>query len=568
MHAKAESSSSPPNPASTIILIADKDGIVNSALEGCTLATGTAPGESLSIEDLWSREVAEQILKSLRRTLRSRKHFSEEIYCRLDDRDSEFLYIAQGPTRVLLVARDLSAQGKALSAVQQLAYSDNLTGLPNREFLFRRLQEITDVQKLKQGRAAVICINIGQFDDSGYALNATQQDQVLQELASRLTRDLRGLNDLQDDNYSRCSIAARTDYRQFSIVLPDIEGGDDAEAVAERIICDLEQVLKVGSRTVNVQVAAGIALFPQDGTSPIPLFDNAAAAMEDARVSSEPRLRFHSGTVRLRSLQRQDLEIEIKTALERQEYTLNFLPILDARTRQPATIEALLRWPDAILGSQPTRKIVRVAERTGQIVEIGAWVFQHACEQLQIWHEGGHDNLRIAVNLSSQELASDKLAPRIARILDESNTDPTDVDIEINEQMLTKEALRGFKTLAALKSLGVRTVVDDFGIGACSLADLSQSPVAAVKIDNTFVAHLGTNERDSAACGAAIAMARELGIDTIAEGVETEEQAQILTQQGCQFLQGFLFGTPRTNAEFLGYLQSLPEEPSAGSTQR
>jgi EAL domain-containing protein (putative c-di-GMP-specific phosphodiesterase class I) len=337
--------------------------------------------------------------------------------------------------------------------------------------------------------------------------------------------------------------------------LPAIESGADAEAVVERLVADLQLPVAAGTRTICVQVAGGVALFPQDGTDPAALYENAAAAMEDARNTHGSRIKFHSGTVRLRSLQRQDLEVELQSALQREEYALNFLPIVDAETRKPTTIEALLRWPDAVLGSQSTRKIVRVAERTGQIVAIGAWVLRHACEQLQEWHKAGYKDLRVAVNLSSQELVTDGIIDRIAAVLKQTGTDPANLDIEIKEQMLTREALKGFATFKALKSLGVRIVVDDYGIGACSLANLSHSPIDAIKIDNTFVAHLASNERDQAACSAATAIAKNLGVDVIAEGVETEEQALILQQQGCRYLQGFLFCTPKTNEEFMQYLK-------------
>lgn len=537
-----------------MVLIVSQNGTIATVLEG--FEPGTAnDAKPLSIDDLWPAAVTEKVRNSLKRTVRNRKYHSEDITCPDRNLNSEFIYVAQGPDRVLLIVRDLSAQKQALSQAQQLAYIDEATGLPNREFMFRQLQKITDIQNLKEGRAAVICLHVGQIDDQGYALNSAQQEEMLRELAARLGKHLRGSNDLDEQDYERCSVAARTDFRQFGVILPAIENGADAEAVVERLVADLQMPVSAGSRTISVQVAGGVALFPQDGTDPAALYENAAAAMEDARNTHGSPIKFHSGTVRLRSLQRQDLEVELKSALEREEYALNFLPIVDARTRKPTTIEALLRWPDAILGSQSTRKIVRIAERTGQIVEIGAWVLRHACEQLQEWRKAGHSDVCVAVNLSSQELVTDGIVNRIADILEATGTDPSDLQIELREQMLTREALKGFAICNALKSLGVRLVVDDFGIGACSLATLSQSPIDAIKIDNTFVAHLTSNESDQAACAAATAMAEKLGIDVIAEGVETEEQARILHANGCNYLQGFLFCTPRTNSEIMQYLE-------------
>ncbi|MDH3373119.1 MAG: bifunctional diguanylate cyclase/phosphodiesterase [Gammaproteobacteria bacterium] len=499
------------------------------------------------------------IRDSLKRTVRSRQSHSVEI----EDPDTgllnEFIFVAQGRDRVLMIVRDLSEQKLALSRARQLAYMDDVTGLPNREFLFRELQKITDVQRLKEGRAAMICLHVGQFDDHGYVLNSAQQDEVLKELAARLTTHLRGSNDDSVTDYERYSVAARTDYRQFSVVLPYIESGEDAEAVVERLINDLAQPATVGARTVTVRACGGVALFPQDGMDPAALYENAIGAMEDARNDPSAPFKFHSGTVRLRTLQRKDLEVELKTALEHNDYALNFLPIVDAETGMPTTVEALLRWPETILGTQPTRKIVRVAERTGLILPIGQWVLRHACEQLQAWHRAGHTDVRIAVNLSAQELVSDGIAERIEKVLAETDTSPCDLDLEIKEHMLFREVLTDYATCKRLKALGIRIVVDDYGVGACSLAHLSQSPVGALKIDNTFVSSLETSDRDKAACAAAIAMAKELGLDVVAEGVETEFQAQVLRDHGCRYLQGFLFGTPMTDSEILRYLNAMAD---------
>ncbi len=542
-----------------LVLIVTQAGSVCSVLEAPeSLRDGlTSNADALSINDLWPAELTDRIHDSLKRAVRNRRSHSLEIENTAAGLANEFIFVPQGRDRVLVIVRDLSAQRVAFSRARQLAYTDDATGLPNREYLFNELRKITDLQRLKEGRAAMICIHVGQFDDHGYVLNLAQQDEVLKQLATRLTKHLRGSNDENATDYERYSVAARTDYRQFSVVLPSIESGEDAEAVVSRLVSDLKQPATVGARTVTVRACGGVALFPQDGMDPAALFENAIGAMEDARNDPSAAFKFHSGTVRLRTLQRKDLELELKSALDRNEYALNFLPIVEANTGTPTVVEALLRWPETILGTQPTRKIVRVAERTGLILPIGQWVLKHACVQLQAWHNAGHTNIRVAINLSAQELVSDGVAERIATILANTDTDPSNVDLEIKEHMLFREVLTDYATCKKLKALGVRIVVDDFGIGSCSLVHLSQSPVDAIKIDNTLVSNLASNDRDKAACAAAIAMARELGIEVVAEGVETEIQARILRDQGCHYLQGFLFSTPMTDSETMNYLNSV-----------
>lgn len=544
--------------AGYLILICSQGGTIHRVVEAeATVRDELAASSSTpTIDDLWPEALTGRIRDSLKRALRSRQSHSVELENPADSTTSEFIFVVQGPDRALMIVRDLSEQKQSLALARKLAYTDDVTGLPNREFLFRELLKITDVQRLKEGRAAVICLRIGQFDDHGYALNSTQQDEVLKQLAARLTANLRGLNDDSGNDYERYSVAARTDYRQFCIVLPSIESGEDAEAVVTRLVEDLKQPITVGNRTVALQACGGVAIYPQDGTDPAALFENASGAMEDARHNSSMPFKFHSGTVRLRNLQRHDLEAELKSTLERNEYALNFLPIVDAASGVPVTVEALLRWPDTLLGSQPTRKIIRVAERTGLILPIGQWVLRRACEQLGVWHSSGHWDLRIATNISSQELVSDGIAERIEQVLDETGTDPRHLDVELKEHMLLREVLTDFSTCRELKELGIRIVVDDYGVGACSLAQLSQSPVDAIKIDNSIVANLEVSDRDKAACAAAIAVANKLDLDVVAEGVETEKQAQFLRDHGCKYLQGFLFSTPMNEGEAESYLNT------------
>lgn len=567
---KAQESNSASMSEGNTVLVVSQNGIICSIIEASVELRTQYESESgdLLIDKVWPESVASCIRQAVRKVIRTRQSYGERLDDPTDGRSYEFIYIAQGPDRAMMIVRDQSDQQVALTRVHKLAFTDEATGLPNREFLLGELQKITDMQRLKEGRAALICIHVGQFDDHGWALNSSQQDEILKVLASRLTQHLRGTNDDDEEDYERYSVAARIDFRQFGIVLPSIESGEDAEAVVKRLITDLSEPVTTGARTVSVSPKFGVALFPQDGTDHASLFQNSAAAMNDARNDPASSFKFHSGTVRLRTLQRQDLEVELRTALENEDYALNYLPIVHASNGQPVTLEALLRWPDTVLGTQPTRKIVRVAERTGLIIPIGEWVIRSACNQLQQWRTAGFDEIRIAINLSSQELVSDGIVERIARILDETGVEAGNVDIELKEHMLFREVLNDYATCRQLKTLGMRMVIDDYGIGACSLAHLSQSPADAIKIDNSFVQNLEASNRDRAACAAAIAMANELGIEVIAEGVESEQQANILRDIGCRFLQGFYFSKPMDHGAASTYLSACNTALQSGGVIR
>ena len=519
------------------------------------------------IEVLWPDELVTMIRKDIRKVLRNRQFQIEKFEDSHNGRQYEFVFVAQGRDRVLIVARDISEQQDAMSRMHSLAYTDKITGLPNREYLCNQLSELTDNLHLKGGRAALICIEINDMDLATNSSGKKNQDEILSELALRLTGSLRGANQPGEGNEERYSIVARLDFRQFAVVLPDIETGTDAAGVASRLSDALQLPIKIGTREIGLPVSVGIALFPQDGADAKMLIENACAAMEDAKSSQSERQKFHSGTLKVRALQRQDLVLEMQAALDQEGFSLNFQPIVRAADRNVTTVEALLRWPQAVLGSRSIQEVISLAEYTGLIIRLGEWVLRRACEQLHDWHNSGHPELRLAVNLSAQEFSRSDLAQRIAAIIDESAVEPRFLDFEINEHVLFRDAMRDFAMCRQLKELGARLAVDDFGTGACSLANLSRSPVDAVKIDGSFVAHVVSNANDQEACAAATAMAHKLNLEVTAESIETVEQATLLQQLGCDYLQGFLFFQPSSASEFGVYLDHVPVVDKGGENK-
>jgi diguanylate cyclase (GGDEF)-like protein len=524
---------------SNLAVIVSGDGAVEDILQGDDVSVSPA-----HIDAMWPPALTERIRRNLRRTLRSRQFFSEDV--KLDDlsQTNEFIYVAQGRDRVLLIVRDASQQASAVSRMQRLAYVDDVTELPNREFLLDELGQIVDEQRIKEGRAAVICVHIDEIEEHRNAFGLGQLQAILREIGSRLKVELRAPNVSAEPDPERRSVVARMDYRQFAVVLPSIQGGEDAESVAERLTARLQEPILVNNTAIKIRACAGIALLPQDGNDAATLCENATAAMEDARSSDGSGVKFHSGTVKLRTLQRQDMELELRTALDRDEFDLNYLPVVEAATGRVRGVEALLRWPESIVGSQSTRKVISLAERTGLILPIGDWVLRTCCAQLRAWHDAGLEDLRLSINLSVQEFARPDLVDRIAGALATSGLQPHNIDVEITERLLCRDAVSGYEVCRALRSLGVGLVLDDYGIGACSLAELARSSVDTLKVDNTLVAQLGKSERSQAACDAAISLAHALNLKVVAEGVETAEQKKILTRLGADMLQGFLFSQP------------------------
>ena len=538
-----------------LALVLSGDGSVCSVLHS---SVDVAPNES--IDALWSPIVCQRIRDSLQRALRNRRFLSEEL--ELDDsgQSAEFTFIVQGRDRVLMISRDTSRRSRNVEQLRHLAYRDEVTDLPNRQYFLHELQKAVEHQQLREGRAAVICCHIDELDSQHGAVGVGHHDDIFRELGARLVHELRGVNrGLDDQDFERKSVIARTDFQRFSIVLPQIEVGADAESVAERLALVLQAPVDLAGKAFHVGVHSGISLFPQDGTDAETLFSNAVAATEEARTGSGGDVSFHSGTLKLRTLQRQDLEVELRSALERGAFTLNYLPIIHAETGKLRAVEALLRWPESVMGSHATSKVIGLAERTGLIVPIGEWVLRESFDQLVSWQAAGQPELRLAVNLSMQEFSRKEIASRMAALMLQIGVQPSSIDLEITEKMLSRDAVSGYRAIDALKALGASLVVDDFGTGACSLAQLAHSPVDGIKIDNSLVNGIETCKQDLAACAAAVSSAHALGLTVVAEGVETEGQAELLRQQGCDFLQGFYFSHPLSASDMREFVLAAGE---------
>ncbi|MEL6950631.1 MAG: phosphodiesterase [Pseudomonadota bacterium] len=525
------------------VLVMTGTGRLSSVLEpGDAWAAGSG-GPSVRASDMWPGAGGKAVGALIRRAIKARRSQVSRVDLIPRLPDMECLCVPQGRDAALLVIRDLSGGAADLERMRRLAFEDPTTGLPNRQQFFEDLEKVVGIQGLREGRSAVLSVHLGRIEDNVPGLSSFQQDALLREVAARLTTQVRGSNSDLEDDMERVTVIGRTDYRQFSMILPDIEAGTDAESVAERIVGALAQAIPVGDRSVLVSPAIGVALYPQDGEDAQTLFDNALVAMEAARNDNVPGYQMHSGTMRLRALQRQDLALELKSALDRGAFSLNYLPIVDAVTSKPVAIEALVRWPSALLGERSVSRLVNIAERTGLIVPIGEWVLHQSLALIAAARTAG-SNARLAVNISPQELSRPDLPDRVFAIAQEYGLDSDVLEFEITESTLARDAANGFPRVKALRAIGATVVLDGFGAGTSSVAALSRSPIDGLKIDRSIVRDVVTSDAAAAACSAAAAMGKELGLRLIAVGIETSEQAAALAGMGCEQLQGFLFSRP------------------------
>ncbi|MEO0573990.1 MAG: phosphodiesterase [Pseudomonadota bacterium] len=549
--------------ATNTVLVMTQEGVVIQCIERGSLLSGCALNftskQSVTIFDLLPDAQAKDVRSHLKRAIRGRLSFCERVRVANREQTYEFMYVPQGIDKILVVARDMANLLGDLQRVRKLAFQDRATGLPNRQFLVEDLGDALQSQALKEGRLGVLSIHIGQIEDFGYGMSGAQLDDVLRQLADRLSVQIRGTNEPLTEDMERVSVVARTDYRQFAVVLPKIENGEDAESVAARIVDTLSEPIMNERGHVYVSPRVGVALFPQDGNDSDTLLSNAEAAMDDARHARSACYRMHSGTIRLRALQRQDLATELRTALQRNDYRLKYLPVIDAQSGQVSCIEALLRWPTTLLTAQPIQKILTVAERTGIVADIGDWVMQQALEDFASWREQGHDSVRIAINLTAPEFGRIDLVERLSHLLEKFAVPAQLVDLEIGEHILVRDAQDNFATCKRLEALGVRVIVEDFGAGTCSAAMLAESPIGGVKIDRRLVSRTADSVAHRGACAGIVALARQLELPVTAVGIEKPLHDTLMRDIDVDQLQGFLFTQPlpaETVVEFLVESQS------------
>jgi diguanylate cyclase (GGDEF)-like protein len=465
---------------------------------------------------------------------------------RSEEKFFEIRFVRQSEEFVLAVVRDVTEQKIANQKIHQLAYFDTLTGLPNRQYFSNELQRAIDSAEREDKKFALLYIDLDHFKRINDTLGHTTGDALLKMVAGRLAGCVR------DDDVVVVPPATEADPQsnvarlggdEFTVLLHDTENVEDIERVAMRIIDTLKKPFKHKGHEFIVTPSLGIALYPDDGADIETLMKNADVGMYQAKQAGRSAYSFCTETTSMRSLERLELEMELRRALENDELTLNYQPKIDCATWRVIGAEALLRWHHEERGWISPGKFVPIAEDTGLIVPLGRWVINEVCRQICEWQRKGIDVPPIAVNLSSQQFWQDDVVSVVETALGTSGLAAEMLELELTEGVLMRDADETRDVLHALKSTGVSLAVDDFGTGYSSLAYLRKFPLDALKIDRSFVDDLPADDA-AAICNAIISMSKSLNLRVVAEGVENREQLKFLTEKGCDEIQGFLFSRP------------------------
>ncbi|MBL0143778.1 MAG: PAS domain-containing protein [Betaproteobacteria bacterium] len=450
---------------------------------------------------------------------------------------------------ILSLAQDVSSRIQSEERLQFMATHDGLTGLPNRLLLPDRLSSaISRAQRFSHG-VAVLFLDLDHFKDVNDTFGHRVGDELLKSLARRVRGTLR-----QSD------LLVRLSGDEFVIVLEDLEGDGGTDRVAQKILDDVLRPFTIEGQEVQVSASLGYAVYPDDGNDPETLLKNADAAMYHAKEMGRNSYRAFSRSLAQRRDQRLGLEVALKRAIRQGEFELYYQPILDVVTGHVAHAEALVRWHDPARGLVLPPTFIPVAEEAGLMRDLGHWVFEAAARQAAAWNSSGTGPLTVSVNLSASQLRDSTIIAELEAILAKTGCAPTWLTLEITETSMVKDVEGVSLTLRKLRRMGFRIAIDDFGTGFSSLSHLRHLPVDTLKIDKSFVADInGGSRRASESGGAAIVaavtgLARGLGLDVVAEGVERESQLAFLREQGCASFQGFLALKPVPAAEFERWL--------------
>ncbi|MBI5910497.1 MAG: EAL domain-containing protein [Betaproteobacteria bacterium] len=443
------------------------------------------------------------------------------------------------------VLNDVSARRRDAARLDVLANYDALTSLPNRALFRQRLQRsLVHAQRYNEG-LAVVLIDLDRFKNVNDTLGHEVGDRVLRAVAERLKGCLREVDTL-----------ACLGGDEFAVLIEQVSDTRVVGSVARKLLQTVADLLVLDEQEYHITASIGISTYPADGSDGATLLKNADIAMHRAKERGMNNAQFYAAAMNAHSMARLSLETGLRHALERGEFLLHYQPKVDIVSGRIAGMEALVRWERPGSGMVPPADFIPLAEETGLIVPIGAWVLKAACERNRAWQRQGMPPLRVAVNLSARQFVQANLVSDVARVLDASGLAPAWLELEITESMVMGDPERAIQTLRQLKSMGVALAIDDFGTGYSSLGYLKRFPIDNIKIDRSFIKDIPRNNDDATITRTIIDLTHNLRLKVVAEGVETAAQLNFLREHGCDEMQGYYFSRPLAEDAFSTLVQA------------
>jgi len=532
-----------------LITIHDSDGVTKYESPAASRVLGYPPGTLIGktpFETLHPRDVA-----------RAREAFEALIkgevtvaplVLRFRHADGSWVYLEAlgnnllehpGIRGIVLTSRDVTERMRAEERVQYLANYDVLTGLPNRSLMQDRLTQTIANAHRNRLRVALMHIDLDRFKVVNETLGHYVGDVLLKQAAERMRKMTNGADTV-----------ARVGGDEFTIVFPHVTSLQALSASAEIMLDDLARPFPGDGQELFVSASIGISIYPDDAATADELIKHADAAMSTAKQVGRNNFQFFTSGMNHEAEDRLLIESGLRGAIQRDELSLVYQPKIDLATRRMFGAEALLRWKHPKLGMISPSRFVPVAEEAGLVGHIGEWVLHTACRQIRQWQDAGY-SLQLAVNVSARQFQDYDVAELVKDILRDTGVLAQNLEIELTESAVMRDAESSIVTLERLAALGVQIAIDDFGTGYSRLSYLKRLPLDVLKIDQSFVRDISSDPNDAAIVRAIITLARSLGIKVTAEGVENEAQLAFLNAYGCHYAQGYLFGKPLTAAQVI-----------------
>ncbi|MEO5369883.1 MAG: EAL domain-containing protein [Magnetococcus sp. DMHC-1] len=449
-------------------------------------------------------------------------------------------------THFVAVCLDMSLTGLNAAELRLRSNHDHLTDLPNRLLFTDRLEQILVHAQRSRENVVLLFFALDSFKKINESLGHQTGDLVLKQVAGRLRQIIR-----REDTLGRLS------GDEFAIIFRNARHTESAITIAQKVQASLAEPLMVSNHELAVTASVGLAVFPMDGEDAETLIRHANLALARAKQAGRNTFMFFTSSMAAQATKRMILENSLRKALDNGEFIVYYQPKVHVATGLVTGMEALIRWNQPGMGMVPPGDFIAIAEESGLIVPMGQWVLETSCRQSKSWIDAGLGPLRVAINLSARQFQVGKLNNTIKKVLDTTGLSPTDLELEITESLMMADIKESIITLRELSDMGLSIAVDDFGTGYSSLSYLRQFPINTIKIDRSFVSTLTSESGDTPIVRAILSMAQSLNLASVAEGVETVEQLQILTELGCDEYQGYYFSRPLPPEEFAALVTRL-----------
>jgi len=438
-----------------------------------------------------------------------------------------------------------------LKRIHRLAYVDLVTELPNRERFRKETERVSRKAMEENTSGAVLFLDLDRFKRVNDSLGIGEGDRMLEMVARRLSEVTRGC-DIAYNTLEEPSLVARLGGDEFTVLLPKVEGQEDAARVANKLVDAIRLPFEISGHQVHLGVSVGVAVFPQDGSDPETLMRHADLAMAHAKRAGGSAAHFFEPTMNQSAFERLVLENELRDAVVKNQLIVHYQPKVLMSNSAVAGAEALVRWQHPTAGLLAPGAFIEAAEECGLIGEIGDWVLRAACKEAARWRERGYE-IPVAVNVSAMQFEREGFSDSVIEALEDADLPPNLLELELTESIAMENPERVIKQVQPLRDRGVSFAIDDFGTGHSSLAYLTRMPFDVFKIDQSFVRDMTTDHHSRIVIETILAMAKALKLKTVAEGVETVEQLNMLRAQGATIAQGFYFGRPMPAVDFIDF---------------